>query len=101
MTVMAIKDKIRKSFDREMGEALEDMPGSRYLIVVRDPRSFIANRLRKAYSKEERRDSFFKQIIYWFRLHNQMVNACDKRFPRCQIVRYEDLVLRPEKDSGN
>ena len=133
-TADQVRDFTRQSFDRDLKMISDRFPNGKVLLLgtdfenlflrfestdpksqtVRDPRSFIDIRLKRARSKTERRSRYFSLMKKWFQgrvakisllakirflvtlisVHQMILAQCDKH-QICEIVRYEDLVQRP------
>ena len=93
-TADQVREFTRQSFDRDLKMISDRYPNGKVLFLVRDPRSFINIRLKRARSKTERRSRYFSLMKKWFQVHQMILAQCDKH-QICEIIRYEDLVQRP------
>jgi len=89
-----VRNYTRAAFERQLRHVSEHYPNGKVVFVVRDPRAFIAQRLKRAVSKEERRERYFALMAKWLKVHAALLAQCDK-YQICQIVRYEDVYERP------
>ena len=88
-----IKEVREEYFKRELSENFDLYPNMKMVFVVRDPRSFVSARLRRARSRSERKEKFLNMLQYWYKLNHELVKVCDSFPGRCHLLRlgYERL----------
>lgn len=87
-------------YEHKLRELSEKFPNSKVVFMVKDPRAFIATRLKRARSKSVRRKQYFELMELWLKINSELIKTCDKFATICEILRYEDLVLRTDSTIG-
>jgi len=95
MPMEQIREVRENYLKSELSDTFELYPNMKMVFMIRDPRSFVSARLRRAYSRSERKTKFENMLKYWFKLNKELVNICDSFPGRCHLLRHEDLILRP------
>lgn len=71
-TADQVRNYTRSSFERHLRLISEHYPNGKIVFVVRDPRAFIAQRLKRAATKEERRARYFAMMAKWLKVSNNV-----------------------------
>jgi hypothetical protein len=101
MPMKQIKEVRESYLKKEFADNFELYPNMKMVFLVRDPRSFVAARLRRATSRSERKEKFLNMLNYWYKLNHDLVKVCDSFPGRCHLVRHEDLIIRPLETINN
>ena len=96
MPLEQIKELGATHYKQELTDTFDLYPNMKLVFMVRDPRSFVAARLRRVYSLKDRRQKFPKMLKYWYKLNSELVKICDSFPGKCHLVRHEDLIIRPK-----
>jgi len=72
-------------------------PSAKFIFMVRDGRDVSYSHIIRAKEKLNL-NNFKKYLIYWMKMNEKGLEDCNKiGVNNCLLVRYEDLVLQPEK----
>jgi protein-tyrosine sulfotransferase len=72
-------------------------PNAKFIFMVRDGRDVSYSHIKRA-KENLNLNNFKKYLIYWMKMNEKGLEDCNKiGINNCLLVRYEDLVLQPEK----
>ena len=75
-----IRNYTRTVYERKLQNVSDKFPNAKIIFMVKDPRAFIATRLRRARSKIHRRRQYFELMELWLKLNKQLIKECFKAF---------------------
>ena len=75
-----IRNYTRIVYERKLQNVSDKFPNAKIIFMVKDPRAFIATRLRRARSKIHRRRQYFELMELWLKLNKQLIKECFKVF---------------------
>ena len=68
-----IRNYTRTVYERKLQNVSDKFPNAKIIFMVKDPRAFIATRLRRARSKIHRRRQYFELMELWLKLNKQLI----------------------------